>query len=718
MTFRTGLARTIHEGFALIGAKRSRSLKSGRARRASDPRGTSLAEDLGAGGKARPRGATSSGLARGPTQPPDRETRQTRSPRELSGLTLAGFAALAAVAFSGAARGGDDPDPARVLRDGAEMRDANDVSKEIDAALAAAWKTEGLVPTPRCGDDDYVRRVYLDLVGTIPSAAQVEAFLDDPRPDKRELLVTALLKTPGYSRHFADLWSEVLVGAGGTEKDKDFAPGIFRPWIEKELAARRPYPQLIASILTADGNPYSNPPVNFFGRRAFTATDLAGGVSKAFLGVQIQCAQCHDHPYEDIRQKDFQGMAAFFARMTLRPADIPYDLFGDRAVKRLEEREEKMVQDAIKNGMTEAEARADVRRKRPKTVEVGELKGGARLPKRLVENEKRLEKIPAEVASSSPKFLHSVVYDDAAGGSRRAALASWIANPANPYTARALANRYWGWLMGRGIVNPVDDFSSVNIASVPAALEILTKDTAESGFDFDRLVRVITQTKAYQLSSASAKRDARARDFFSVGPLKQFSPQQTFDSMQVALGIVDDPTLMTDVDGGAPSAIEMEGGRYGQMGMGDEETKDRTKLMMTGAARSFFQTFDDDEGGGSTAFEGTVPQGLFLMNSQAVNGMLTNPAISVIPEILKAHDTDRARIRHLFVRTLARTPTEKEMSRFSQFVKTAGPTGAAPTGGKKGARAAPRGRPEDAQASPYADLLWALVSSSEFGTNH
>jgi hypothetical protein len=371
----------------------------------------------------------------------------------------------------------------------------------------------------------------------------------------------------------------------------------------------------------------------------------------------------------------------------------------------------------VKNGTPEDKAREQVRRQRPKTVEVGDLAAESRAGKRFADNPKRLEKIPAEIARTDPKFLHSVTYQDASGSTRRKALADWIANPANPYTARALANRYWGWFMGRGIVHPVDDFNASNPASVPNVLEILTRDTAESGFDMQRLVRIITQTKAYQLTSATTRRNARTDALFAYGPLKQFTAQQAFDSLQVALGIVDDPTQMTDVGGGAPSAIEMEGGRFGQMAMGDDESKDRAKLAITGAARSFFAAFDDDEGGGSGAFEGTVPQGLFLMNSQVVNGMLTNPQVSVIPEVLKQFDNERARIRHLFVRTLSRAPTDAEMSRFVQFVKTAGPTSAPPPGKKlRGAQAA-RGR-EEVQAAAYADVLWALVSSSEFGTNH
>jgi hypothetical protein len=640
------------------------------------------------------------------------------------GFASAGLAVLL-VAVAPAARGGEDLEAARARRRAAAdagLRDHREIAKEIDAALAQAWKDEGLSPTARCTDEEFVRRIHLDLVGTIPSAEQVDAFLDDARFEKREKLVETLLASPGYARHFADLWSEVLVGSGGNDKDRDFAPAIFRPWLEKELAARTPYQALVQELLTATGSPYSNPAVNFYGRSNFTATDLAGRTSQAFLGVKIQCAQCHDHPYEDIKQKDFQGMAAFFARMTLRPAEIPYEMFGDAAIKRQERRDEERVRDLMKNdkNLTEEAARLQVRRMRPKTTEVGEISGEAQFPRRLRENAQRLERISAEVAGTTPRFLHSVEYRDAPGATRRKALADWIANPANDYTSRALANRYWGWLLGRGFVQPVDDFSSVNIPSVPAALEILAKDAAQSGFDFDRLVRVITATKAYQLSSASAKRDAKAREFFAVGPLKQFSPQQTFDSLQVALGVVADPTQMSDVDGSAPSAIEMEGGRYGQMAMDSGESKDPAKVMLGLAARSFFQTFEDDEGGGVTSFEGTIPQGLFLLNSRVVNGLLTNPQISVIPSLLdaKAFPDEKARIRRLFLRTLSRAPNEKEMARFLAFVRLPAPGASATSSGGRNDKRSRRGPPEAGAAAPYADVLWALVSSSEFATNH
>ncbi len=647
-----------------------------------------------------------------------------------AGLATAALAALAfAPAFDRPVRGGDDLEAARAARKAdraAGLRDYRDIAKEVDAALAAAWKEQGLNPASRCSDEEFVRRIYLDLVGTIPSAQQVEDFLADQHMEKREKLVETLLHTPGYSRHTADLWAEVLVGSGGNEKDKDFAPAIFRPWLEKQFAANRTYSDLVHDVLTSTGTPYSNPPVNFFGRSAFTATDLAGRTSQAFLGVKIQCAQCHDHPYEDIKQKDFQGMAAFFARMTLRPAELPYEMFGDRAMKAVEKKEDERVKELMKNNkdLTEEQARLQVRKMRPKTIEVGEITGDAMFPKRMRENPQRLEKIPAEVAKMTPKYLHSVEYQDAAGATRRAALADWIANPANPYTARALANRYWGWMFGRGFVTPVDDFNSVNIPTVPAALDILTKDAAESGFDFDRLVRVIASTKAYQLTSASSKHDKKAQEFFAVGPLKQFTPQQTFDSLQVALGDVD-PTQMSDVDGGAPSAVEMSGGRYGQM-MSDDAPKDRKSVALAFAARNFFQTFDDDEGGGVMSFEGTIPQGLFMLNSQVVNGLLTNPDISIVPKIVndKSLDGERAKVRHLFVRTLSRAPTEKEMVRFVNFVRSSPPEGGTPTSNpeaKNGKRPTPprrMGPPEQAAMAPYADVLWALVSSSEFATNH
>lgn len=645
------------------------------------------------------------------------------------GWTLA--AALALGAGPGAARAGEgdgDGDGAAPDRGATADRAAPvaDVARSIDAAIADAWKREGISPNRAATDEEFVRRVHLDLVGTLPTALQVEDFLRDARPDRRERLVDDLLASPGFARHFANRWAEVLVGIGTGDSNRDFVPGLFLPWLERQIASERPYAELVTELLTAQGTPYSNPPVNFTSRLDTNPADLAGAASRAFLGVQIQCAQCHDHPYEEISQRDFQGMAAFWGRMRLRPADIPYEMFGSRAVEREREQQEKRVQEMVKAGTPEAEARVRAARQTPKTRDISDLPGGVKLPKAF---EQGRQKVLGEATTGEPRFLAGPVYTDREGETRRGALARWIVDPANPWTSKALANRVWGWLLGRGFVHPIDDFSSVNLPSVPAALDLLAADTAANGFDMKRLVRIVTRTRAYRTSTVGRERPPKAVEFFAAGPLKPLTPQQSFDALAVALGTIRDGRTLS-LSGAPPTAIEMEDGRGGMvrpMSETSAESPDRVQLAMSAAARSFFRTFDDDEGGGDAAFEGTVPQGLFLLNSQVVNGMLANSRVSVVPPIVRAHATEKDRIRQLFLRTLSREPTAAEVARFTSFVRSAqaagpdrGPDrdGRDGRGGREG-RGGRNGRAgEDAAAAPYADVLWVLIASSEFGTNH
>ena len=628
--------------------------------------------------------------------------------------SLALAAALVVAAAVPAVLAADDAPAAKTA-----PADPRDVAKRIDAAIEASWKEAGVRPNRACSDEEFVRRVHLDIVGALPTALQVEDFLKDASPAKREQLVETLLATPGYARHFANLWGEVLVGVGTGDNDRDFVPGIFLPWLERQFASERPYGEIVTELITAQGTPYASPPVNFLSRLDTNPTDLAGVVSRAFLGVQIQCAQCHDHPYEDIRQTEFQGMTAFFGRIRLRPAEIPYEMFGPRGVEREREKTERTVQELMKNGMSEPEARLRAEQQKPKTREITDLPGGVRLPKAYAEGRQRFL---GEASKAEPIFLKGGGYTDVASETRRQALARWVSDPANPYTARALANRTWGWFLGRGFVHPVDDFQSANPAAVPAALDLLAKDTAASGFDLKRLVRIVTATRAYQTSTAAKERPEQAVRLFAAGPLKPLTPQQSFDSLNVSLGVVPDARTLS-LDGSAPTAIEMDGGRGAMRPMsaagatsadGADATPDRVQLAMTQAARTFFRTFGDDEGNGDSSFEGTVPQGLFLLNSQVVNGMLANPRVSVIPKVMERHPTEKERVRHLFLRTLSREPTEAESKRFVEHVRAGAPRDAdTPRGRGKRFRSG-----EDPSAAPYADVLWVLVSSSEFGTNH
>lgn len=613
-------------------------------------------------------------------------------------------------------------------RDGPAVEDASrtpaDVAMELDFLIAEAWRTEGLEPTTRCTDAEFVRRVFLDVTGAIPTPDQVRRFVRDEEPTKRRRLVDSLLESPGYARHFTNRWAQVLVGQGtGANNGREFVPGLFRIWLEKQLTADRPWGEVVTDLIAANGTVYDSPPVNFAGRRDHSATDVAGATSKAFLGVQIQCAQCHDHPYESITQADFNSFAAFWAYTYGLPKEIDYSVLGSRAVERAKQRYEKDVATYVEQGKTqiEAEQMASRRRQRSRDIRDWESQPQSRNPRvarrMLDRNKKRL----GDIAEAEPKFLLGATYEDAAGQTRRGALAAWIVDPQNPYTAPALANRYWGWLLGRGFVHPVDDFSSVNIPSVPAALRLLAQDTADHRFDLKRLIRVITHTHAYQLSTRAPERTPLAEEFFAAGPLKELTPQEAFDSLQIALGVSKDATRMSGLTGAAPAAIDMAG-RGGMMMAGGAAELSRAERLLQGAARSYFQTFDDDEGGDAEAFTGTVPQGLFLMNGAVVNNLLVQPRISVVPGIVDGLDKESDRIRELYLRTLSREPTKDEVRRLVHFVKNAETTEQAvevtdaKTGKKKKQRRRRTG--ELRTHAAYADVLWALLSTSEFATNH
>jgi len=389
-------------------------------------------------------------------------------------LALGGAAALLAGTRAGALAG----DGATSDRRRAEQTPAQ-VAAELDALLAAAWEAEGLVPTGPAGDEEVVRRLYLDLVGTIPTAPQVERFLADRAPGKRERLVEELLATPGFARHMANRWADVLVGHGEADKRREFVAGIFRPWLERQLADRRPWGEVVTEMLTATGTVYESPPLNYLGRRDHDATDLAGAVSKAFLGVQIQCAQCHDHPYKaEWKQKDFWRVAAFFARVEPR-------------------------NDQMRSSLGESE-RGEVRIPAPPGQQ-GEL--------------------------VEPRFITGESIDPDEGTFRRDELARILTSAKNPWFVRATVTRVWSFFFDATFTDP-DDLSRPRHEEL---LSILERDFRASGYDMRRLCEVILRTRAYQLTSTGPAdtKDAQV-ELYARSRLRPLLPEQLWNSFSLA----------------------------------------------------------------------------------------------------------------------------------------------------------------------------------------
>ena len=318
-------------------------------------------------------------------------------------------------------------------------------SNFIDEFVFANLKVIGVPPSAVCDDATFLRRVSLDIAGRLPTLEEVKAFQAVTDPKKRELAIDSLLASPDYADYFANKWTALLKNKREDAADitANFA---FHAWMRDNLLANQPYDQMVRQILGATGTIVSNPPVAWY-KRVKEPNQQLEDVAQLFLGVRMQCAQCHHHPFERWSQHDYYALSAFFSQVGRKPTAIA----GEDLIFH-------------KRGLAE------------------------------VENKKTGKKIrPAALGQTPPEILPD---EDP-----RLQLADWMAGKDNPFFAKALVNRYWKHFFKRGLVEPEDDIRDTNPATNPELLEALAKHFVESGFDLKAVVRVITRSRTYQLSA-------------------------------------------------------------------------------------------------------------------------------------------------------------------------------------------------------------------------
>jgi hypothetical protein len=316
----------------------------------------------------------------------------------------------------------------------------------IDVHVFANLARLGIPPSPECDDATFLRRVSLDVTGALPTADAARAFLADAAPDKRERLVDDLLASPGYADHFANKWTALLKNR--RDDATDVVPNFaFHAWIRDGLLANRPYDRFVRELLGATGDVVGNPPVAWY-KRVTDPKEQIEDISQLFLGVRMQCAQCHNHPFDRWSQDDYYGMTAFFAQ-------VGRSFSGVRG------------QDLIFH-----------------------TRGSAGFAN------------PRSGATVRPAALGESVGEIAADDDPRLRLADWMASSDNPYFATALVNRYWKHFFGQGLVEPEDDIRETNPASNPELLAALRERFIASGFDLKALVRLIVTSRAYQAAGS------------------------------------------------------------------------------------------------------------------------------------------------------------------------------------------------------------------------
>lgn len=358
----------------------------------------------------------------------------------------------------------------------------------IDELVLAKWKKLHIAPSPACSDDEFLRRVCLDVMGTLPTPQEVRDFLADASPDKRNRLVERLLERPEYADYWAHRFAEILRVKVGDSSFKDHTVK-FHGWIRQSLAENKPYDQFVREILTVSGKRAEHPQMDWY-RQAISNQVRVEDTAQAFLGLRVSCANCHNHPFENISQTDYWRFAAFFARV----GSVTY---GSVDEIKLDE-----------NGMV----------KHPRTEQPLKPRG-----------------LGAAFGAAEIEYVK--------GEDPRLKLADWMAASDNPYFARAICNRIVGQFLDVGLIDPVDDMRATNPASNPELLDRLAKDFIEHKFSLKHLMRLIMTSRVYGLSSNPAEANKLDTRNYARHYPRRLSPHVLMDAIDGATGV---PTKFDD----------------------------------------------------------------------------------------------------------------------------------------------------------------------------
>ena len=502
-----------------------------------------------------------------------------------------------------------------------------ETAHKLNQLLVSQWQSLGIAPSATATDYEFIRRVTLDLCGTLPTADDVRAYAADQRPDKRARLIDELLERPEHASWFALKWAAILQnrGRGYSTSQQRAGTALLTAWLRDSIAANKPYDQFVSEILTATGSQSEVPPTLWY-RSVRTTQDYVESVAQAFLGIRIQCAQCHRHPAERWTQGDYYSLAAVFARVGRKGG------FADAEVPTSETI-------FVKNAGTVTHPRTgEEMRPRPP--------GG-------------------------PDF-DLEPYEDP-----RRAFARWMTDADNPFFAQTMANRMWGHFFQRGVIHPIDDARSTNPPSHPELLDALARDFAASGYDVRHLIRVITNSQAYALSSVPTESNRDDLQSFARFYPRRLPAEVLLDGISQVLEV---PTQFPGGPGTFPSdtrAIDLP----------DENVASNFLDVFGRPARTSACECERTD-------EPALVQALELVNSDEIQRKLTADN-GYIAQLISAQETPREKVTDLFLRVFSRLPTEQEYAVAVPFLES-----------------------ETDKAEAYRSLIWSLMATHEFMFNH
>jgi hypothetical protein len=499
----------------------------------------------------------------------------------------------------------------------------------IDEKVKSLWKRLGVTPSPMATDSEFIRRAFLDSIGTLPHPDRVEVFLKSSDPNKRATLVDELLGLTGdtkrdvyvneWSAYWALKWGDLLlnnrnkVGTGGM--------WAFSNWMRKSLRENMPVDQFVREIITAQGSTLENGPANYY-RIAKNPADLAESTAQIFLGIRLQCARCHHHPFEVYSQADYYGLAAFFTRVGTKSSTDFGVLGGDTVVK-------------LKPS------------------------GSIRHPR------------TSKIMAPTP-LLGSPVELDGVRDLRRP-LAAWLTSRDNPLFARNIVNRIWGYYMGTGLVEPIDDMRATNPPSNPELLDVLADEFVSNGYNLRKLMRAIMTSRVYQLSSTPQPKNAADTRLYLHYNLKRLPAEVLLDAIDFA-------TETQERFSGVPlgtRAIELPDPNFRSYFL---DTLGRPKRVIACECER-------------TA-EPNLAQVLHIANGELIERKLRDKN-GRISKLIGRNMSDEEVVHELYLVTVSRAATEREIVACRQIIERA-----------------------ENRREGLEDILWALINSREFLFNH
>jgi hypothetical protein len=494
----------------------------------------------------------------------------------------------------------------------------------IDELAAKKFRELGIEPSPLCDDATFVRRAFLDATGSLPTIEQTAAFHAKADPNKREQLIDELLGLTGdplrdvhndnYAAWWTLKWSDLIrntSNGGGQEQ----AMWSMHNWMKEAFRTNRTFDKVVRELVTAKGSTYSNGPANYF--RIFgNTTDLTESTAQLFLGVRLECAKCHHHPFEKYGQDDYYAFSAFFSRVGTKRSE-EFGLFGNESVV------------------------------------IVKTSGEASNPR----TRKRMEPTPLEGEPTDHPL------------DRRIALADWLTAKDNTYFARSIVNRYMSYLLGRGLVEPVDDLRSTNPPTNPELMDALAKHFAESGFDLKQLIRVIMTSRLYQLDSQPTEQNVLDQRFYSHYHVKRLPAEPLLDAIDQVTG---SPTKFKNLPAGT-RATELPDAEYPNYFLNTFAKPRRASVCE--CERS------PDE---------NLVQALHTLNGDTLTTKLAD-SNGRIARLINEKKSAEAIVQELYHAALCRPPSDAELQTSIEYVKES------PT-------------PQEG----YEDILWGLMNSKYF----